>query len=184
MVPAEMVAVMTSSNPTALETALIALGGALVGALIAAGTQVFIAWRQTKRDEAGRKKQVVIAARMMAVDLSRAESNLQYTIDYGHWWKTSGLSPRMSADDRRLVIGELTAKAFYEVDRAEAAIDYWRGIRDHEVAENHGYLSPTPGMNNEKLKGIIRWIDEARRALRDLTGDPESVEDAPGRGSG
>jgi hypothetical protein len=168
-----------NSNPSAITTALIALGGALLGAAIAASTQWLIARKQSQREDAAHKKQVVIAARMMAVDLSRAESSLRYLIDHGEWWPTTGLSARMDPGDRRLVIGELSAQGFYEIDRAEGAIDYWYGIREYEVARNQTYVSATPAANAKKLEKIIGWIDEARRALRRVTGDPESIEDAP-----
>jgi hypothetical protein len=44
-------------------------------------------------------------------------------------------------------------------------------VDEHEVAQNQGYLSPTPGANMEELKEIIGWIEEARRTLRELTGE-------------
>ena len=179
LAPTHLVYVATNANPSALTIAVIALVGALVGAILSTGTQLFIAWRQAKREEAAHRKDVVIAARMMAVDLSRARSNIEYCIDHREWWKTTGLSPRISADDRRLVLGELEPTGFYKVDRAEGAIDHWYAIREYELANGQGYASLSITTQLDKLREIVGWIEEAGETLRGLTGDPASIEEPP-----
>ena len=175
--PSHFAFLTATANPSAITTALIALAGALVGAVLSTGTQLVLARRQSRRDEAAYRKQIVIAARMMAVDLSRAESNIQYCVDHGEWWRTTGLSPRMTADDRRLILGELTPNGFYDVDRAEGAIDHWYGIREYELDQRKGYASLTITTQLDELRKIVGWIDAARAALRPLTGDPSSLEE-------
>jgi hypothetical protein len=171
--------IYVATDPSAVATALIALGGALVGAVLSTGTQLFIAWRQGKREQATHKKQAAIAARMMAVDLARAESNIGYCVDHAEWWRTTGLAPRATSDDRRLVLGELTPEGFWVLDRAEGAIDHWYGIREYEVARNQGYTSLSITSQLDKLREIIGWIEDARATLRELTGDPASIESTP-----
>jgi hypothetical protein len=165
----------TTSNPSPITTALIALAGALVGAVIGAFTQWMLDRQRTNREMAAHRKQIKVAARMMLVDLSRAESNIGYCIEHKSWWKTTGLSPRMDASDRRLVLGELNSKAFYAVDRAEGAIDHWYGIRNYELGRQDGYNTDTIRTQIDKLEEIVGWIEEARKHLLALTGDPESI---------
>lgn len=181
---------IASPNPSVIATALTALGGAIVGATISAATQWSISSRQAKRQDAAHRKDVLIAARMMLTDLARAWSNLQYCIDHQEWWRTTGLASRLTADDRRLVLGELTAEGFYTLDRADAAIDHWYGIRDYELGRTPTrHASVTIGLQLDKLREIVGWIDEAQRALRELTGDPDSIDeplelDGPGPAQG
>lgn len=165
----------TTPNPSPITTALIALAGALVGAATGAFTQWTLDRQRTNRDVAAHRKQIKVAARMMLVDLSRAESNIGYCIEHKSWWKTTGLSPRMDASDRRLVLGELDSTAFYAVDRAEGTIDHWYGIRNYELGRQDGYNADTIRTQIDKLEEIVGWIEEARKHLRALTGDPESI---------
>jgi hypothetical protein len=81
----------------------------------------------------------------------------------------------MSDEDRRLVLGELPPEGFYMLDRAEAAVDHWYGIRDRAVSEN-GYDIPRGIVDMDKLKEIAGWIRAAQRPLSEITGDPPHVE--------
>jgi hypothetical protein len=165
---------------------VIALLATIVGALISTGAQLWIAALQAKRDEADKGKQLVTAARMMTVDLSRARSNIEYSVNYREWWRTAGLSPRLSPEDRRLVIGALTPRGFYNVDRAEGSIDHWYSIREYELGRNRivdkpqfpqSYRSDSIEIQIDKLQEIITWIAEAIVSLREITGDPQSVDE-------
>ncbi|MDQ6775618.1 MAG: hypothetical protein M3071_05215 [Actinomycetota bacterium] len=175
--PIHVVHIAASSEPSAIVIALLALLGAIVGAAIGSVTQWLLDRQRRIRDGAAHRKQVKIAARMMVVDLSRAESNIQFCIDYKEWWREPGLRPRINDSDRRLVIGELTDEGFYNVDLAEGAIDNWFGIREYELAKNQGYGSVTITSQLATLQEIIGWIEKARATLRELTGDPVSIEE-------
>ena len=169
---AHLVYAAANSNPTAIATALIALGGALLGAVLSTGTQLLIAHRQARRDTAARSKEIMIAARMMAVDLSRARSNIQYWIDHHEWWRTTGLSPRVTEHDRRLVLGELSSSGFYNLDRAESAIDHWYSTQEYELAKNGSYSSSSITTQLDKLREIVGWIDEAGGDATRVDGRP------------
>lgn len=182
-IPAAVLRASANSGPSAVTIALIALAGVALGAILSTATQLFIAWRQSEREDSARRRGVVTAARMMAVDLSRARSNFGYCVDYHEWWRTTGLSPRVTADDRRIVLGELTPEGFYYLDRAEGAIDHWYGMRECELSQTPQYASLTVSAQRDKLREIIRWIDAVIEALRRLTGDPASIDPALGLGS-
>jgi hypothetical protein len=171
-VPVHVIPAAANSNPSATTTVLIAFPGALLGAGIGAFTQWRLDRARAKREEVAHKKLIKVAARMMLVDLSRAESNIGFCIEHKSWWKTTGLSPRLDPSDRRLVLGELDSKGFYAVDRAEGAIDHWYGIRKYELDNQDGYNSETIRIQISKLEEIVGWIEEARKPPCALTGDP------------
>jgi hypothetical protein len=77
------------------------------------------------------------------------------------------------------VLGALTPRGFYNIDRAEGAIDHWYGIRGYEAdRELPSYKSETIEIQIELLEQIVGWIDAAGVSLREITGDPASIEDA------
>lgn len=116
-------------NPDAITTALIALGGAIVGGLLTSGTQLLIHWLQGRREGAVRQREVKTAARMMQFELARAWSNLDWSIKSGEWWPTHEFTPLLTDSDRRLVIGALPADEFDTLDTAMYEIDHWDGVR-------------------------------------------------------
>ena len=175
-IPIHVVDVSSGGGTSAIAIALLTLLGAVIGAAIGGGTQWLLDRRRTAREDDTRQRQVKVAARMMIVDLSRAESNIRFCIDHGEWWRTMGLRPRISDNDRRLVIGELSDAGFYDVDLAEGAIDHWYGIREYELEKSQGYGSPTITTQLSKLNEILTWIENARSRLRELSGDPEAVD--------
>ncbi len=170
-----MLALAAGGNPSAVTTALIALGGALFGAVAASVTQVLIHWLQGRRDTAAREREVKIAARMMQVDLARAWSNMEFSRRTGKWWATPGLRPQMTDADRRLVIGALTAEGFYTVDLALTDIDHWYSIR--EGVQSGALLRPV--YDPDDLQRGLDWITDAGDVLREITGDPDSIEPEP-----
>jgi hypothetical protein len=169
-----------NGNPSATTTAVIALVGAIIGGALTAGAQLLIEARRAARAGKDQRRQAKVAARMFAVDLARAHANIEYVVEYGEWWKF-GLGPRMSDEDRRLVLGELPPEGFYIVDRAEAAIDHWNGIREREIV--NGYEIPADRIDMDKLREILGWLKAAQVPLSKITGDPPRVEidDSPVR---
>jgi hypothetical protein len=159
-VPIHVVHTATNTNPSAIATAFIALAGALLGAGTGAFTQWILDQRRTNREVTAHRKHIKVAARMMLVDLSRAESNIGYCIEHKSWWKTTGLSPRLDPSDRRLVLGELDAKGFRPVDLAEGAIDHWYGIRNYEVS-SAVQLCPGAAAVNARIPAAVRFPQTA-----------------------
>ena len=122
---------------------------------------------------------------MMAVDLVLVLGRTSGTAsDHNEWWRTTGLSPRITADDRRIVLGELTPEGFYATwDRAGGSD---RPLVRHPRIRTLGVsalrqsdrLRSTRQAASDKSGGLTRPSE----ALRCLTGDPASIEQPCGPG--
>ena len=52
---------------------------------------------------------------------------------------------------------------FYNLDRAESAIDHGYSTQEYESAKNGSYSSSSITTQLDKLREIVGWIDEAGR---------------------
>lgn len=166
---------IAAANPDAITTALIALGGAIVGATASSATQILVHWLQGRREDDARKREFRTAARVMQVDLARAWSNIEYAARTGRWWPKGRLESRLTDADRRQVIGGLTAKDLYTVDGALVDIESWYSNRD-QFDEVVGGDLMRPVYDPDDLKATLGRITAAGATLREITGDPDSIE--------
>jgi hypothetical protein len=148
--------------PTYLATALIALGGAIFGAVASTGTQLLIERTRASREREAHENEVRTAARMLMSDLARARFNLAYSHASGKWWPAGGLGARISDDDRRLVFGALASEDVYAIDLAEARIDQWYSLRS-----SGGRM---PSGHGELLDPVLKLIDDAAAKVQVLAG--------------
>jgi hypothetical protein len=179
-----MVAYLTAAggNPSALATALIALGGAIFGALASTGTQLLIERARARRERREHDDEVRTAARMMISDLRRAKYNLtdsRHQRDTDKWHAGLDLRLRISDEDRRLVIGALDPQGLNKVDRAEQGIDTWYSLRDRYSATNReGTMEGVPlAIQAGRTVGqVVPLIDAAIAELTVLGGVVSSLE--------
>lgn len=134
-----MLVIASSSNPSAVTTALIALGSAVVGALIAAVTQLMAEARRARHEaaldaqradrerterQAESERLARVVARLVAADLARvragleseAKTNVAPTL--GDIW----LKPRITDADRRSLARHLSDVTWNRIVRAETMI--------------------------------------------------------------
>lgn len=163
-----IMAAATGGNPDAITTALIALVGALVGAFLSSATQILVHRLQGQREAAARKREVKAAARIMAADLGRGWTSVQFAFRQGRWWSDPGLQHRLTDNDRRLVAGALTAEALHDVDLADVTIDYWCQKRDRDLEAGN----VTPAAQPKELEIAAAAVMKGIAALREISGDP------------
>jgi hypothetical protein len=175
---------IASGGDSSLVTALIGLIGVAVGGLITGGVQWWLAKQQRDRDDTATRKQAKVAARMINVALSQGRSNIRYCLDHDEWWRTEGMPFEPSTDDLRVLMGELSAEGFYMLERARQSIEHWYSIREYELgkkaqtfSERARYESDSIEIQKAKLREILGWIDAAGLALREVSGDPDSVDE-------
>lgn len=158
----EIVAVVAGGNPDAITTALIALGGAIVGGALTSGTQLLIHRLQGRREATARGHEVKTAARMMQFELTRAWSNIDWSIKSGKWWVPQEFTPLLTDNDRRLVIGALPAFEFDALDAAMYEVDWCNSMRSAGVP-----------VNRKQLETARDAIARAIELMGDLSGDAD-----------
>jgi hypothetical protein len=92
-------------NPDAITTAVIALAGALIGALIAAAAQIVVYRLQTKRDAAAAQRTLRTAARVMYLELEACRTDVTDSAEKKQYKAPFRRESLLTAEDRRLVLG-------------------------------------------------------------------------------
>ena len=172
---AHLVYAAANSNPTAIATALIALGGALLGAVLSTGTQLLIAHRQARRDTAARSKEIMIAARMMAVDLSRARSNIQYWIDH----QSGGGPPACRHASQSMTVASFSASSVRAASTTSIALralsTTGTALKSMSSPRTGVTAAPRSPLSSTSYARSSGGSTKPGETLRELTGDPASI---------
>ncbi len=143
-----------------------AILGAAVGGLstgfvtskIERGRQEFAERRDADREHGIARA----AARLLEDDFDRLQSTLTRAESRHQWWRLSEVLERqVSADDRKLLAGLMSADAFVKVASAQGWVDYL-------VSRRQDFAGDQPAMDDHDRTTVVmvyEKLEEAREAL-------------------
>ena len=178
----QVLAAMSGGNPSAVTTALIALGGALVGGLVTAGGQVAAERSRAKHeselegdrakraDEARQRNERAAArasARSLIEDFVALRTRCHVALDDGRWWASEFTPrPRTTSEDHRILAAHLDYHGWAAVAQAQShleTLDTIRTVRDD--------MRPLTDANRSHIEHAVALIDKAQDVLVPLARD-------------
>ncbi len=176
-----------STNPSAVTTALIAVGSAVIGGVLTAVAQVVVESRRaaheralesekaTREDGTRSDEEAALtrgAARLLSDHFQRRCSLYQTTIDQGKYWGQSyELPPLMSDFDRRILARRLSATQWRTIANAEmviATLDATRGFLDRDD-EWFDFTETDPFHLRTVLTAAVIAMSQAIEALKTVS---------------
>jgi hypothetical protein len=177
-----ILATMSSSNPSAVTTALIALGGAVIGGLITVVGQVIVENGRAKHEseleteraavtaEAQQRADRIMmrsAARSLLDDYLAIKTRCALVLNEGRWWTAGSMRPpRTTAEDHRMIAAHASSEVWTAVAQARGEMEYLEMMREASAG-----AAPIAVRTRELIAEHKATIDHASEAVMPLARD-------------